>query len=124
MNSQKPQSANRLRPAANEQIKPGGCMSAKENHNPDPKAVATLCVAYDAALTQIVEDCGYLPPKPSRELIAAEMIAEAQRGEHDPERLKEAGLTALRQLKATPLALAFVAELVRSTRQALSRKAA
>jgi len=99
-------------------------MTVKENIAANPKAVAAVGLAYHAALMEIVEECGYLPPKPTRGLIGAEIIAEAERGEHDPERLKEAGLDALRQLDAVPLALSFVASLVSSTRDALRRKAA
>lgn len=58
----------------------------------DPEATQTLCVAYDKA-------CGTIADRDRsefvRELIAGRVIALADRGERDPDKLAEATISSL-----------------------------
>jgi hypothetical protein len=58
-------------------------------------------------MEEILRGSGYLPAKWGRERIAKAVIAEAEAGQGNVERLKEAGLAALREGNVVPLSLSF-----------------
>ena len=63
-----------------------------------PERVARVARAFGAALSSITEhDYAGIPPLDLRRIVASGIIAEAQRGGNDPERLRQAGIEALRQ---------------------------
>jgi hypothetical protein len=84
----------------------------------DPVAVRSVTAAYGIALGEIAEGCGYLPPRECRRAIGSRMLAKAEAGERDPERLKIWGLAATEDFEAIPLALAFAALLRRAAEKA------
>jgi hypothetical protein len=58
----------------------------------DPETVKTLCVAYDKA-SKLLHDAGQ--PEIVNEVIAQRIIALAQKGERNPDRLCKGALIAL-----------------------------
>ena len=63
-----------------------------------PERVAGVARAFEAALSSIMEhDYPEIPALDLRRIVASGIIAEAQRGENDPERLRQAGIEALTQ---------------------------
>jgi hypothetical protein len=70
----------------------------------DPERVNRLSCAFKAALAAVSEeDYPHIPPVMLRRLVASGIIAKARRGENSPERLKEAGLDALRRMTTSEL---------------------
>ena len=64
----------------------------------DPQRVAGVARAFKAALSSITEhDYPEIPALDLRRIVASGIIAEAQRGENDPVRLRHAGIEALRR---------------------------
>jgi hypothetical protein len=62
----------------------------------DPERIAKLTRAFEDALSSVNErDSVNIPALSLRRIMASGIIAEARRGENDPERLKKAALEAL-----------------------------
>jgi hypothetical protein len=85
-----------------------------QTHAVDAKALATVSSAYQYAMAEVARGSGYLPSRSHRRTIAAKMIAAADAGEGDANRLKEAGLEAIRNRDVAPLSLAFAARMRRT----------
>jgi len=83
-------------------------------HPVDAKAVANVSSAYEYAMAEVARGSRYLPSRSHRRTIAAKMIAAADAGEGDANRLKKAGLDALRNRDVAPLSLAFAARMPRT----------
>jgi hypothetical protein len=84
-----------------------------QTHAVDAKALATVSSAYQYAMAEVARGSGYLPSRSHRRTIA-KMIAAADAGEGDANRLKEAGLEAIRNRDVAPLSLAFAARMRRT----------
>jgi hypothetical protein len=65
----------------------------------DPERVERISRAFEAALSSITdEEYTDIPAVRLRRIVASGVVAKARRGENDPERLKEAGLDALKRM--------------------------
>ena len=70
----------------------------------DPERVNRLSCAFQAALGAVSEqDYPHVPAVRVRRIVASGIMAKARRGENNAERLKEAGLEALRRMAASEL---------------------